>query len=123
MTNFKYEILNEASGEIYFYFVQFSESRLTFIENLERYDFWKECDSERMIFFVQVYLKLIDSKQKFFTSSEAEHKVKKLRKNLKERYMHEIDDEEREKMIEMFGQNKNFFAELLVEAWQVQKWA
>lgn len=37
--------------------------------------------------------------------------------------MHEIDDDEREKMIEMFGQNKKFFAELLVEAWQVQKWA
>ena len=49
--------------------------------------------------------------------------MKKLRKNLRERYMHEIDDEERDKMIEMFGQNKKFFAELLVEAWQVQKWA
>ncbi len=49
--------------------------------------------------------------------------MRKLIKNLRERYIHEIDDEEREKIIEMFGQNKKYFAELYVEAWQGQGWA
>ena len=48
LTNFKYEILTDDFAEIYFYVSQFSQHGFNFVESINVYNFWEQCESEKL---------------------------------------------------------------------------